>query len=130
MLPRERKLIQRHVDFCRKQRLPRHERADEALIEALTMAEQLAGDRDQDEAAALLYALTKQVRVLRESWGDFPILEAQKVARSNLQHFEVEITDVLLENLRLRICARNATFEELRDFVAARVRPLHLRLLQ
>jgi hypothetical protein len=130
MLPRERLLIQRHVDFCQKHHLQRHERADQAIIEALMMAEELAGDREADEAAALLYALTKQVRVLRESWGDFPILEAQKVARSNLQSFAVAITDVPLENVRLRICARSATFEELRDFVAARVRPLHLRLVR
>ena len=94
------------------------------------MAEQLAGDREEDEAAALLYALTRQVRVLRETWGDFPILEAQKVARSNLQSFEITITDVPLQNLRLRICARSATFEELRDFVAAHVRPMHLRIVR
>ncbi|MFT3775566.1 MAG: hypothetical protein QM820_60230 [Minicystis sp.] len=129
MLPPLRRLIQRHVDQCKRHHIARRD-CDEALANALVLARELAGDREEDEAAALLYALTREARALGDSWSDFPILEAVRVARSSFQHLDVSITDVALEELRLRVVVRGASFDDVRAFVAPRLRPFHLRVVR
>jgi hypothetical protein len=146
MLPSGRALAARHAAFCSTYGVAWRDCAG-AFERALRLAAALAGDRAEDEPAALLLALTLHPRDLGDAWSDFPIAEARRLARSQGLHLDVKITDVELENLRLRLVQRRAQhlsrsaagqgepegevahlgFEELRAFLAARTRPLHLR---
>src|SRR5262245_33011596 len=101
MLPSAPVLARRHAAFCLKYSVAWRDCA-EALEHAVRLATVLCGDRAEDEPAALLLALTLQPRVLGDSWSDFPIAEARRLARAQGLHLDIKVTDVELENLRLR----------------------------
>jgi hypothetical protein len=154
MLPSARELAQRHAAFCLKYDVRWRDCAP-ALDVAVRVAAALAGDRAEDEPAALLFALTIQPRALGDAWTVFPIIEARRFGRSYGLSLDVKVTDVELENLRLKLIQRRAQllpggvesllllgaddladmavrlgFLDLLAFLAARTRPLPVRLLK
>jgi hypothetical protein len=128
MLPSANHLARRHGAFCLKYRVTWRE-CSEALAGALKVASELAGDRAEDEPAALLYALTLRPRALGDAWIGFPVTEACRLARDAGSHLDLRVDDVELENLRLGTLdpRTGIGFGEVRDFVAARTRPAFLR---
>jgi hypothetical protein len=93
---------------------------EQRVAEALDEADQLA-PRPAEEPAAILYAFSKRPRALQDGW-DF-------VERCALNLARVELgAEIVLENpdrldfLRLRVLANQASFEEVRSFIAARLR--------
>jgi len=94
------------------------------ITEALHEAAELAQDREIDEPAALLFALTRRPRALGALWLRAPLVLATNQARRLGFHLACDPGDVELENLRLAIIARRATFEDVRTWVAACLRPM------
>jgi hypothetical protein len=128
MLPSADHLARTHGAFCLKYGVPWRD-CREALAKALEIASELAKDREEDEPAALLYALTLHPRALGHAWADFPITEARKLARDAGRHLDLRANDIELENLRLGTLDPRVGigFEELRAFLAQRTRPAFLR---
>jgi hypothetical protein len=95
-----------------------------AILEALRDARTLAGERTEDEPAALLFAFSRRARALASAWEEAGLLIAANHARK--LGFELDLTgsEIALENLRLRVAWKLADYEELRAFIAARLRPL------
>jgi hypothetical protein len=154
MLPSARELARRHAAYCLKYNVIWRDCAG-ALDLMVRLAVALAGDRTEDEPAALLFALTIQPRALGDSWTVFPIVETRRLARSQGLSLEVKVTDVELENLRLLLIqhrvrylpggveslpllepdelaavAARLGFLDLCAFLAARMRPLPVRLVK
>ena len=117
MLPSAEHLARRHGAFCLKYRVAWRE-CSKALAGALELASELAGNREEDEPAALLYALTLRPRV-----------EARRLARDARRHLDLRVDDIDLENLRLGALdpRTGIGFNEVRDFFAARTRDAFLR---
>jgi len=91
-----------------------------AISDALAEAEDLARGRPEDEPAALLFAFTRRPRQLAEAWTRLPLVLAENHARRAGAEVRLDVRDVELENLRLRVTARLATFDDVRAWVAAR----------
>jgi len=95
---------------------------EEALREAAT----LAGDRVEDEPAALLYSLMRRPMDLADGWPLLAYLVVENHARSAL-HGELRLdpSDAEVRALRMRIIARDpaerACFEDVRVFVHGRL---------
>ena len=123
MIPPLAALLEAHTLFVRGRRL-RPQRDEARLAEALREALELCDGRPQDEPAALLFALSRRPRALGDAW-DFPVVCARNLARSILSaDLGCEDDDVDFVNLRLRLAAKQATFEETLAFLAARLRPI------
>jgi hypothetical protein len=95
---------------------------EEALREAAT----LAGDRAEDEPAALLYALIRRPMDLSDGWPLLAYLVAENHARAELHaDLRLDPSDVDLCALRMRVIARDpaqrARFDDVRAFVHARL---------
>jgi hypothetical protein len=133
MLPPAQLLARRHAAFCLKFSVPWRD-CRSVLDEAVALAGELSRDQPLDEPAALLFALNAQIRALGNAWEDFPIAEARRLARSHGLELALKVGDVDFENLRLHLLdpnvTRRGTYEELRDFIAARLSPLHLRIVR
>jgi hypothetical protein len=100
-------------------------RLDEARIAAaLGLAQKLAGDRPDDEPAALLFALSRDARALGPAWEDYPLVCARNMARAAGFELDAWPREVELENLRLRVAFGAASFDEVRAWVAAHRHPL------
>jgi hypothetical protein len=97
------------------------------IAEALREAESLAGGRPEDEPAALLFAFTRHKNDLADAWETLPFVFAKNLVREAL-HAELLLTvdDPALHALRMRIIerepAKRASFDEVRAFLAARLR--------
>jgi hypothetical protein len=97
---------------------------EEALREAAT----LAGDRTEDEPAALLYALMRRPMDLADGWPLLAYLVVENHTRRAL-HAELRLdpSETDLRALRMRILARDpaerARFEDVRAFLLARIHP-------
>ncbi|MEP7124082.1 MAG: hypothetical protein ABJE95_24355 [Byssovorax sp.] len=89
-------------------------------MEALSEATALAAGRAEDEPAALLFALTKRPRALVEGW-DYPVICATNLARMHGVALVIG-NPIDLDTLRLRIVVGTASFEDVRAWVAERVR--------
>jgi hypothetical protein len=98
--------------------------AEPAVVEALREAADLSAGRPEDEAAALLFAFTRRPRLLGDAWLRLPLVLAQNLARKGGVELRLDVRDVELENLRLRVTARLVTFAEVRAWVAARSHPV------
>lgn len=124
MIPPLAAFLAAHAHYARAHRITLHQ--DEARIaEALREATELSGGRAEDEPAALLFALTARPRALGEAWKGFPVLCAANLARSTLgAELRVRFDDPELEDLRLRVVVRRASFEEVRTWIATHLRPL------
>jgi hypothetical protein len=97
---------------------------DEARVEeALVEAAELSAGHPEDEPAALIFALTKRARALAGGW-DFVVLCARNLARVVLKAELVIDDPIALDELRLRVVARSASFDDVRAWVAARLHPL------
>lgn len=94
----------------------------EAVADALHEATDLAAGRVEDEPAALLFAMTKRPRRLGDAWQALPLVLAENMARTSGLALRLDVNDVDLESLRLRVVARLATFEEVRAWVESRLR--------
>ncbi|MFO0762246.1 MAG: hypothetical protein U0359_37750 [Byssovorax sp.] len=109
-----------HVFLARRFDLSR--RLDEvAVAEALREADALAGGRIRDEPAALLFAFTKRPRKLGDAWQRLPLMLAENLARKADMELRLDVRDVELEELRLRVAVRSATFDDVRAWVAERL---------
>ncbi len=100
----------------------------EGIEEALREAAMLAGDRAQDEPAALLYALIRRPMDLADGWPLLAYLVAENHARNTSSaELRLDPSDTELRALRMRILARDpaerARFDDVRAFVDARIRP-------
>lgn len=92
------------------------------VVEALEEAEALA-ERPADEPAAILFAFSKRPNALPEGWT-FVERCALNLARVNLRAEIALETPDALDFLRLRVLANQASFDDVRAFIAARLRPI------
>jgi hypothetical protein len=95
---------------------------DESAIRAARVdAEHLAGHR-QNEPAAFFLACARRSRAFGKLAADFvpAVARAQAIAIG----FALELTDLDLTILRLRILRREIRFDELCDLFALKLRPL------
>lgn len=123
MIPSLAEVRRAYVFHARRHNLPRTFN-EPAIAAALHQAAELAGGRIEDEPAALLFALTRHPRDLGEAWVGLPLLLAENHAQSTLGlQLRLPAEDVELENLRLYVTAGQATFEDIRAFVAGRLAP-------
>jgi hypothetical protein len=93
-------------------------RVAEALREAATLAQ----GRPEDEPAALLFAFSTRARALPDGWR-FVALCADNLARVGLRASLVVDDPFELDVIRLRVAAKQISFDEMRAWVAARLRP-------
>lgn len=93
-----------------------------AIVAAHIEAEQLAGGRHEDEAAALFMALARRSRALGSIAKAVVPAAARAVAFGNGR--ELARADAELALDRLRILRGAMTWEELRAAFAARLRPI------
>ena len=122
MIPPVDVFLRGYVHFTRARGVS--SRCDEARVaEALGEAAALAAERPEDEPAALMYALSMRPRALPEGWV-FVARCADNLARVYLRAELVLDEPDELDMLRLRVFAKQATFEDMRAFLAARLRPL------
>lgn len=96
--------------------------------EALREAAALSCGRIDDEPAALLYALLRRPNDLTDAWPQLAYVVVENFVREAL-HAEVrldDLEDMDLRALRMRVNARapadRATFEDVRAFLASRIR--------
>ena len=97
--------------------------------EALREAAACAGDREEEEPAALLYVLLRRPMDLGDAHPELPFLLARNHARNALgAELRLNAHDPELWALSMRLVARDpaqrATYEDVSAFVAARLRPL------
>jgi hypothetical protein len=122
VIPPLRIFLQGYTHFTRARGLA--SQCDELRVaEGLEEAAALAADRPEDEPAALLFALSKRPRALPEGWT-FVLRCADNLARVELRAEIAVGAPVTLDLLRLRVFANQASFDEVRAFVAAHLRPL------
>jgi hypothetical protein len=142
MLPSYTALLQGHRWYCARHGIRYTDQALEeaqlAITRARLTAAALAAGHERDEPAALLFALTIEAPSLGEVWIAFPMVVLRNYARRALGvQFVLDAGDAAaLHALRVRIAderavfaaagqlERRATFEELRVFIARRMRPL------
>lgn len=104
------------------------EEAQIAIARARLLAAGLSAGREEDEPAALLFALMLEADALRGLRDAFPVFAARNLARRRNQDLVLNLTD-RIELRALQARARRApehlreAFDELRAFVAARLRP-------
>ncbi len=123
MIPSLPEILRTHTLFARRHAL--NPRRDETLIaEGLRLAEQLAAGRVEDEPAAVLYALSRRWSALGEAWEVFPVVYARNLATAGGNRLDISTTDVDLGILRLKIVTGAASFEDVRAWLAAHLRPL------
>jgi hypothetical protein len=119
LIPSLAALLQGYAFFTRANGLdPDHDEA--RLAAALSEAAELAAGHPEDEPAALLFALTKGSRALPEGW-DYPVICATNLARMRGEVLVVSEPWVL-DDLRLRVVTGSAQFDEVRAWIAERVR--------
>lgn len=96
------------------------------IDEALREAEALAAGRREDEPAALLLALLRRPMDLGDGWERLPLVLVENLARQLGAELRLDPRDDAVQALRMRAIARapaeRATFDEVRAFVAARLR--------
>lgn len=96
---------------------------DEArLAEALREATELAGANEQDEPAALLFALTRRPRTFGKAHGRMTLHLAVEQARSLGLALRVDMA--VIELMRARILRGAIDYEELRAWFAAHLAPV------
>jgi hypothetical protein len=140
MLPSYTALLQGHRWYCARHGIRHTHRALEeaqiAITRARLTAAALAAGQERDEPAALLFALTIEAPSLGEAWIAFPMVALRNFAKRALgEELVLDAGDaVTLHALRVRIAdergvfaaagplERRATFEELRVFIARRMR--------
>lgn len=123
MIPPLEEVRAAHVFLVRRFALAR--RLDEsAIIDALHEAAELARGRVEDEPAAILFALTRHPKRLGDAWLRLPLILAENVARKANMELRLDVHDVALETLRLRVAAKLATFEDVRAWMVTRTRSL------
>ena len=97
------------------------------LEEALREAEALAGGRVEDEPAALLLALLRRPMDLGDAWERLPLVLVENAVRQLGAEIRLDPTDREVHSLRMRAVARKptdrATFDDVRAFLAVRLRP-------
>ncbi|MFT3773924.1 MAG: hypothetical protein QM820_51805 [Minicystis sp.] len=128
MLPPLEELLSAYAFLKRRHRWRWHPDAA-GIGEALREAEAIANGRVEDEPAALFFALTRRRNDLGDAWETLPVLVVQQLTRTSLQaELRVTVEDSDLRALRMRIVerelAKRATFDDVRAFLAARLRPL------
>lgn len=127
MLPPLEKLLDAHAYLKRRFRW-RRPLDVVGVEEALREAAALAGERAEDEPAALLFALTRRPNDLTDAWDQLPLVLVENLAREQLgAEIRLDPADLALRALRMRVLAREpakrATFEDLRAFLAPRLGP-------
>jgi hypothetical protein len=127
MLPRLEELLDGYAYLKRRHRI-RWELDPRGVEDALREAAVLAGDRTEDEPAALFLALTRRRNDLADAWEMLPIIVVRNLAPSVLgAELRLDPEDPDLRALRMRILARDptkrATLEDVRTFFAARLVP-------
>jgi len=124
MIPSLPEVLLAHSMFVRRHGFKPH-RDETQIAEALRLAEQLAAGRFRDEPAALLFALSRRWSALGEAWEGFPALCADNLAAELLgARLDVALDDPDLGVFRLAIVTGAASFDDVRAWVAAHLRPL------
>jgi hypothetical protein len=122
MIPSLNEFLESHRRFVVVRDLSRR-RDEPRIAESLAEAAELAAGRPEDEPAAMLFAFSKRARAIVDAWN-LPVLYARNLARTQGFALILDFDDVELMRLRLRVATDQATFEDVRAFVAARLRPL------
>jgi hypothetical protein len=122
VIPSLAEFLENHRRFVVLRDLSR--RRDESRIaESLAEATELCAGHPEDEPAAMLFAFSKRARAIADAWN-LPVLYARNLARAQGLMLLLEFDDIELIALRLRVATNRATFEDMRAFVAARLRPM------
>jgi len=137
MLPTYTALFEGHRWLCITRRIQYSERelhgAQIAIARARLLAVTLADGREDDEPAALLLALLLEGEALGDARNAFPVVAVQSFVRASRR---LGLTVDLADRIELRAIRARAlphrhapeqlreALDELRAFLAARVRPL------
>lgn len=92
---------------------------------ALREAEKLAAEREDDEPAALFYALARRPRAFGALHGDMLVLLAVEQARA--VGLDLTFTAIELDIHIIRVLRGEMTFVEIRGWFAARLTPIARR---
>ncbi|MEZ4296512.1 MAG: hypothetical protein R3B70_16185 [Polyangiaceae bacterium] len=96
-----------------------------ALVASLEEAEQLAAGEEQDEAAALFFALARRSRALGPLAADF--IPGAARAQAVSMGYELLIDDLELAMLRAGVLRGELSFDDIRRWFAAERRTLDRR---
>jgi hypothetical protein len=100
-------------------------RDEPAVDAALREAANLARGSERDEPAAIFYALARRPRAFGDLHGEMLFLLA--VEQAHAIGLDLSFEPVALQIHRLRIVRGEMPFPELRDWFAARLRPIQRR---
>jgi hypothetical protein len=126
MLPTLESVLATHAFLKRRHRW-RWDVDPSGLDEALREAQALAGEREEDEPAALFLALTRRRNDLADAWESLPFVFVKGlVAEVFGADLDVRVDDPGLHALRMKIVARQpvdrATLDDVRAFLAGHLR--------
>lgn len=100
-------------------------RNERAIDAALREAAELADRNERDEPAAIFYALARRPGAFGQLHGEMLLLLA--VEQAHAIGLDLAFEPVALQIHRLRIVRGQMSFPELRDWFAARLKPIQRR---
>jgi N-acyl-D-aspartate/D-glutamate deacylase len=118
MLPDLEALLAGYTLYAKQNRFA-PERDESRLAEALGEAGALARGHEEDEPAALLFALTRRPRVFGKAHGRMTLHLTVEQAHALGLAFTADVA--VLELMRARVLREEIGFEELRGWFAARL---------
>jgi hypothetical protein len=121
MLPDLEGLLAGYALYARQNRFP-PDRDEIRVAAALREADTLAGGREQDEPAALFFALARRPRAFGRAHGRLTLHLAMEQARAVGLVFTADVA--VLELMRARVVRAEIDFAELRAWFAARLAPV------
>lgn len=121
MLPDLEALLEGYALYAKQNRFV-PDRDGTRLADALREAEALADGVENDEPAALFFALARRARVFGRAHGRMTLHIAVEHARALGFAFTVDVA--VLELMRARILREAIAFEELRGWFAAHLAPV------
>jgi len=121
MLPDLEALLAGYVLYAKQNRFAPN-RDEARLADALQEAGTLADGRENDEPAALFFALARRPRIFGQAHGRMTLHLTVEHGRSLGLGFTSDVA--VLELMRTRIVRKAIDFEELRSWFAAHLAPL------
>jgi hypothetical protein len=121
MLPDLEALLAGYALYAKQNRFA-PDRDEARLADALREAGALAGGHEEDEPAALFFALTRRPRTFGRAHGRMTLHLAVQHARALDLALTADVA--VLELMRARILREAIDFEDLRDWFAAHLAPV------
>jgi hypothetical protein len=126
------RLLAWHGELCHARGIRYAERAlhdvQIRIFAARRLAEEMAAGREEDEPAALLWALLLESEALGDLRDAFPVLAVRRLLGDRGLVIAIDFNDrVALQRIRERALAEGGpsrpSYAEVRAFLAARIRP-------